>query len=157
MPENRAIGIDDGGGVVIEAGGALFEKRGDDDDSMFFGELAKRIGAGAGDRLGQLEKAVVFDLAEILRAEQFLRADDFCAGFGGALDQAELVFQVRLAIRPACHLGEGDRNDVIFGFGLFSLHRILPVLSGCGCNSLASDNRNRSTFSAASPTPVLVW
>ena len=86
--QQRAVGVNDRGGVVIDAGGALLEQRGDDDDLVFAGELLKGRGARAGNRLGQFEIRVVFALAEILRAEQFLRADDLRAVPGGAFGAA---------------------------------------------------------------------
>ena len=88
----RTVGIDDRSGVVINAGGAFLEKRGDDHDLVFFSELLKSIRARAGNRLGQFEIFVVFALAEILRAEQFLRADDLRAGLRGAFDERDGFF-----------------------------------------------------------------
>ena len=40
----------------------------------------------AGDRLGELEEAVVLDLAEVRPLEQFLEADDLRALGGGGAD-----------------------------------------------------------------------
>ena len=85
-----------GGGVVINAGRAFLEQRGDDDDLVLLRELAKGVGAGAGNFFGELEILVVFALAKILRAEQFLRADDLRAGLGGAFGEREGFLQVRV-------------------------------------------------------------
>ena len=93
-----AVGIDDGGGVVIEALGTLLEDGGDDDGFVFPGELADRVGAGAGDGFGELEEAVIFDLAEILGAEELLGADDLCAAFGSAIDEIELAREVGVGL-----------------------------------------------------------
>ena len=98
-----------GGGVVINAGRAFLEQRGDDDDLVFFRELAKGVGAGAGNFFGELEILVVFALAKILRAEKFLRADDFCAGLRGAFDEREGFLKIR--VRTG---GDGSLNQPQF-------------------------------------------
>ena len=79
--EQRTVRVNDGGGVVINAGGALFEQRGNDDDLVFFGEFLESVGARPGNFFRELEILVVLALAKILRAEQFLRADDLRAVF----------------------------------------------------------------------------
>ena len=84
--EQRAVGVDHRGGVVIEAGGAALEERGDDDHAQLGGQLAERLGRGPGDGLGQVEAVVIFLAAKILRAEQFLQADDLRAAPGGFAD-----------------------------------------------------------------------
>ena len=81
-----------GGGVVINAGGAFFKQRGDDDDLVFFGEFLKGVGAGAGDVFGEFEIFVVLALAEVLRAEQFLGADDLRACLAARLRPARGSF-----------------------------------------------------------------
>ena len=106
--QQRAVGVNDGGGVVINAGGALFKQRGDDDDLVFFRELAKRVGAGAGNFFGQLEILEVFALAKVLRAEKFLRADDLRAVPGGAFGQREGFLKIRVGIRGAGGLDQPD-------------------------------------------------
>ena len=86
--EQRAIGVDDRRGVVVEAGGALLEQRGDDHHAEFGGQRAQAVGGGAGDGFGEIEQAGVFFAAEILRAEQFLQADDLRALLRGFADLA---------------------------------------------------------------------
>ena len=54
---------------------------------MFFGEFLKRFGARSGNRFGELEIFVVFVLAKILRAKQFLGADDLRARFAALFGQ----------------------------------------------------------------------
>ena len=92
--EQGAVGVNDRGGVVIDAGRAFLEERGDDDDLVFPREFAEGVGAGAGNFFGELEIVVVFALAKILRAEQFLCADDLRAGLGGARGQREGFLEV---------------------------------------------------------------
>ena len=53
----------------------------------FCASFWKAVGAGAGNRFGQFEVLVVFALAEILRAEEFLGADDLRALLGGAFGE----------------------------------------------------------------------
>ena len=57
----------------------------------FFASFANASVLGPGIGLGQLEEAVVLDLAEVLRAEQLLRADDLRPFFQGAFDQGQLT------------------------------------------------------------------
>ena len=109
------VGFDDDGGVVIKPGGALFEKACDDDDFIFFGELAEQVGARAGDGFGEFEKAVVFGLAKIKTAEQFLRADDFRPFLGGLFDELRLLGAVDGWVFGAGHLRDADRDDA-FGY-----------------------------------------
>ena len=77
----------------------------------FFASFCERVGARPGDRLGQLEEAMVLDLAEVLRAEQLLRADDLRALVDGRPRQRELPGQVGLGIGSAGHLREADVDD----------------------------------------------
>ena len=97
--EQRAIGVDDRGGVVIEAGGALFEQRRDDDDAQFGGQRAEAVGGRARDGFGEIEQAGVFFAAEILRAEQFLQADDLRALARGFADLFDGMIEIRTADR----------------------------------------------------------
>jgi hypothetical protein len=106
-----AVRFDDHGGVVIQPGRALFEQRGDHDRPVFASQRAQRIGRGAWDGLGQPEKPVVLDLAEVLRPEQLLGADDASAAFHGALGEPQLMLEVGGRVGAARHLGEADTND----------------------------------------------
>ena len=97
--EQRAIGIDDCRRVVVEARGALLEERSDDHDAQFGGERAEAIGGGAGNGFRQIEQPRVFFAAEILRAEQFLQADDLRALSRGFADSLDGTVEIRLADR----------------------------------------------------------
>ena len=77
--EQRAIGIDDRGGVVIETFRALLEERRDNGNVALARDARENFGGRAGDRLGEIKKPSVLLAAEILRAEQFLEADDLRA------------------------------------------------------------------------------
>ena len=110
--QQRTVRVNDGGGVVINAGGPLLEQRGNDDDPVFFRQFLESIGARPGNFLRQLEILVVLALAEILRAEQLLRADDLRAVFRGALDERDGLFKVRVRIGRHAGLDEPE-----FDFG----------------------------------------
>ena len=77
----------------------------------FFASLRERVGRWAGDRLGEREEAVVFDLAEVLRAEQLLRAEDLRALLQRLLGEGELVGEVPLGILAARHLRKAYLDD----------------------------------------------
>ena len=92
---------------MIEALGALLEEAGDDHHAKLRRDLAERLGGGAGNRLGEVEEAVVLGLAEVRPLEQFLQADDLRALGGGgahALDGAREarggVADARCCTRP---------------------------------------------------------
>ena len=53
---------------------------------QFAREPREALAGGAGDGLGQIEQIGVFFAAEILRAEQFLHADDLRPSAGGFAD-----------------------------------------------------------------------
>ena len=126
--QQRTVGVNDRGGVVINAGGAFLKERGDDDDLVFFGELAKSVGAGAGNRFGELEIFVVFALAKILRAEQFLGADDLRAALGRAFGERERFFQIRVRVG-----GTGGLNQPKFdGLGGSAFHLFGAVVEPGG-------------------------
>lgn len=97
---------------MVKARGTLFEKGSDDDDAMLFGEFLKSFGGWAGDGFGEFEIFIVFGLAEVLRAEQFLSADDLRALFGGALGCREGLFEVGGRVGGAGRLDEADGDFV---------------------------------------------
>ena len=71
--------------------------------------FANRSVLGPGNRLGRLEEAVIFDLAEVLPAIDLLRADDLRAAAGGLLEQVPIacaVFASRSSEQR--HLREAD-------------------------------------------------
>src|SRR5207237_8906295 len=82
LARDAPVRVYDDGRVVIETGRALLKQRRDDDDLLLLGQLAQRLGRRAGDRLGQFEQSAVFGLAEVLRAEKLLQADDLRAALG---------------------------------------------------------------------------
>ena len=83
---------------------------------MFLRQLAQRIGAWPRNFLRQLEKSMIFNLTEILRAKQFLRADDSRPAFCRALDELKLIFQIDRRIGNARHLREPDADEIYFWF-----------------------------------------
>jgi hypothetical protein len=86
--EQRAVGVDHGRSVVVEPSRALLEQRDDDDGAVLLREARERVGRRAGNGLGEREESMILDLAEILRSEQLLRADDLRTIGHGALGQA---------------------------------------------------------------------
>ena len=97
---------------MIETGSTLFEEGGDNDDVILFRELLKSFGGRAGDGFGEFEIFVVFGLAEVLGAEEFLGANDLGALFGGALSGGEGLFQVGGWIGRTGGLDEADGDFV---------------------------------------------
>src|SRR5580698_2530070 len=69
--ENSAVLIESHGCVVIDPGGALLEQRCDQDDFQLFGYFGEFGRGRAGDGFGQIEKSMVFALAEVLRLKKF--------------------------------------------------------------------------------------
>ena len=102
--------VDDGGGVVIDAGGAALEDRRDDDHFSRLGDRAERFGGRAGNRLGEIEKFRILDLTRIMRAEQFLGADDLRAALGGVLDFCDRLVEIEARLGRATHLDEPNRD-----------------------------------------------
>ena len=81
--EQRPVGVDDRGRIVIQTRSALLEQRRDNHHAQFLRERAQSIGGRPGNGFRQIEQPRVFLAAEILRAEQFLQADDLRALSGG--------------------------------------------------------------------------
>ena len=108
--QQRTVRVNDRGGVVVEAGGAFLKERRDDDDLVLARQLAERGGAGAGDGLGEFEVRVVLALAEVLRAEKFLRADDLRASLRATLHLRERLAEIRGRIRGATGLNQTERD-----------------------------------------------
>ena len=108
LPEEFAIGVDDGRGVVIEAGGAFFEKRSDDDCPGLARDNAQGSGRGAWDFFRQLEVGVVLRLAEILRPEKLWEANDLPTLFGRFAHACDRFGEVSLGFRAALHLHQCD-------------------------------------------------
>src|SRR6266571_3105336 len=106
--QQRAVRVDDGGGVVIESGGAFFEQGNDDDHALALRQFLKRFRGGAGNRFGEFEIGVVFALAKIKRAEQFLGADELGALPGGAPGQGEDFLKIGLRVRRTTGLQQPE-------------------------------------------------
>ena len=123
--QQGAVGVDDGGGVVVEAFGPLLEERRDDDDAVLLGELLERRGARPGDAFGETEVRVVLVLAEVLRPEELLRADDLRAVLRRAGGCGEGGGEVVLGVGAAGVLQEPQRDGAAFGGG--SAHEILAL------------------------------
>ena len=110
--EQRAVGVNDGGGVVINSGGAFLEQRRDDDDFVFLREFAKGVGRRAGNFFREFKILMVFALAKVLRAEQFLRANDVCAVFRGAFDERNCFLQIRVRVGGAGSLDQTQFDNL---------------------------------------------
>jgi hypothetical protein len=93
---------------VVNARGAFLEKGRDDDDAQLLRQLLKRFGRRAGNRLGQFEILVVFALAEVKRAKQFLRANDLRTLPGGPFDKGGRLFEILGRIRRASRLQKAE-------------------------------------------------
>src|SRR6266571_5603525 len=129
--QQRAVRVDDGGGVVIESGGAFFEQGNDDDHALALRQSLKRFRGGAGNRFGEFEIGVVFALAKIKRAEQFLGADELGALPGGAPGEGEGFLKISLLVRRTLGLQQPEFHD-----GRRSLHAVLArrVRAVCSIN-----------------------
>jgi len=57
---------------------------------------------------------VIFGLAEVLGAEEFLSADDLSASFGSALDCGEGLFEIGGGIGGTGRLNEADGDFVLW-------------------------------------------
>ena len=95
----------------------------------------------------ELEEAVVFHLAEILGAEQLLRADDLRRLLGGLLDEANLVFEVGVGVGAAGHLREADVDD-LGGLRGFLFHCVIKTnfLLRCSLQTGVGGKSNASEY-----------
>ena len=114
QPRDFAVGVENRGRVVIEARGAPLKQRRDDDDLQLARQLAQRLGGRAGNRLGQIEQLGVLLAAEILRAEQFLQADDLRPARGGLADSPLGLGQILVGIGRRSSSAPG-RSSEFFG------------------------------------------
>src|SRR5690606_39863654 len=93
------------------ASGAALEQRGDDHHAVLLRQRAQALGAGAGDRLGQVEFANRLVLAEIGAVVQLLQQHQ-AGTLGGSLRHARLDDgQVGLGIAVVAFLDQGDGKD----------------------------------------------
>ena len=97
---------------MIQAGGPPLEEGRDDRHAAGFGDLAERLGAGAGDRLGQVEQRGVLPLAEVLRAKQLRQADDLRTVVGRPFDEADRPLEVVGRVGRHGHLHKADGEGV---------------------------------------------
>ena len=112
-----AIGIDDGGGVVENSRRALLEKRGDEHHFFLARKRLEGLRGGAWigvDWLCEPEITVVFALAKVLRAEEFLRANDLCSSASGSAGGVQRGSQIGLRIDTASVLKQAE-GDCFYG------------------------------------------
>ena len=64
QPQQRPVGVDDDCRVVIQPCRTPFEQRANNDNTVGFRERLEGFCRRAGDGLGQLKEAMVFDLAK---------------------------------------------------------------------------------------------
>ena len=138
--EQRPIGVDDRGGIVIDARRAPLEQRADDDDAQLAREAAERIGGRSRNGFGQIEQRGVFLAAEILRAEQFLQADDLRAPARGLADAPHGFGEVFVRVHGAGHLDEADAK-------LGGVHQ--SILTDRRCDIIISSPMTRRLAAAA--------
>ena len=108
MPEQASVRIDHRRRVVIKARRTLLEQRRHDHDSQFCGQRAQPLCSRSGNRLGQIEQAGIFFTAEILGAEQFLKADNLRSQPRGFADTDRGMIEICLRIGSARHLNQAN-------------------------------------------------
>ena len=122
---------------------AALEDGADDDDAELARELGEALGGGTGNRLGEVERSAVFLAAEILRAEEFLDADDLRAPSGGFADAPFGFGQILVGIDRAGHLNEAHakfrmlHNTIVTGgIGAAAICRVRYEVRGAGGRSM---------------------
>ena len=93
------------------------------------------IGGRAGNCFGERKETMVFDLAEVLRPEQFLGAEDLRALFQRAFGKCKLLGEVPFRILATAHLREANLDDRRRGHPsilLARLHRGEELAVGLG-------------------------
>lgn len=114
-------------GVVVQAGGAALEQRAHQHDVVLLRQAAQTLGAGAGNRLGQVELANRLVLAEIRAVVQFLQQYQARAAAGG-LGHAFLDHrQVGVGIAVVLFLDQGDGQGGLAGHGGGGIERTRMV------------------------------
>ena len=78
--------------VVVKASCTTVKETGDQYDAAFAGDVAIELGAGAWNRLGQIEVVGIFDLTEVERVVQLLQHDQFCTLLCCVADVCRQVF-----------------------------------------------------------------
>ena len=95
-------------GVVVEASCTTFKETGDQYDAAFASDVAIELGAGARDRLGQIEIVGIFYLTEIERVVQLLKYDQFSTLLSRLADVGSQVLFVLFYISRLGLLDESD-------------------------------------------------
>ena len=93
---------------MVDARRASLEDRRDHDDTGLSRDTGERFGRRPGDRLREIEGAVVFPLREVLRAKELGQADDLGARGGRLAHAVDRGLDVRLGLRRAPHLDEPE-------------------------------------------------
>src|SRR6185437_5009930 len=120
LAEVAAFAVDDGRGVVVEALGLDLIHGHDQREAQFFGERLHELdGWAVGDRLGEVVPARGLLGGKVWAVEDFLKADDLCAGSSRLADEADVLldhsfadFRERLGCRlNIARLDEGAADD----------------------------------------------
>jgi len=96
--------------VAVKARAPFFEKGSDDDHPAFTRQLRHRVRARPGNLLRELEVFVVLHLAEVLRGEELLQADDLRAAIGGFAHLGQGLGEIFLPLHGAAHLDESESD-----------------------------------------------
>ncbi len=98
FPQQRPIGVDDRRSVVIEPRRPLLKQRSHDHDLPLPGKLLQGLGRRSRNALGQAEIDMILALAEILRTEELLGADDPGALIGRLSGGGQCLSQILLRV-----------------------------------------------------------
>jgi hypothetical protein len=99
---------------MVESLGPLLEQRRHDDDAQLLGQTGEPLGAGPRNRLGEVEEAMVLDLAEVPAPEELLQADDLGAASGRLAHAVQRRAQVGLGVVAAAALHQ-TKGDLLVG------------------------------------------
>src|SRR5258705_4538927 len=105
-----AVGIDDNRGVVIDARRSSLENRSDNDDFSLASERAQGLGRRTGNRLRQFEIPLVFTLAKVTRAKEFLETNNLRAFFCRQVHPIDGLAEIDGWILTGAHLDEPQCN-----------------------------------------------
>src|ERR1019366_2148589 len=106
--KERSIGVYNCGSVVINTGGAALEQRPNDGDVQAAREFRKGLGRRPRNRFREFKEIRIFLAAEILRAKQFLQANDLGAARGGLANTRFRLGKVLPRIGGTAHLDQAD-------------------------------------------------
>ena len=147
----RAVGVEDHRGVVVQPGGATLEQRTDQHHAVLLGELAEALGAGAGDRFGQVEFVDRFVLAEVGAVVQFLQQHELGAllrCFGHALLDHR---QVGIGVAMVALLDQRDGEGGLLHDGSGSVDAVIPRRRGSSDFSFSHVNVAKAAFTRSRP------